>query len=173
MKNIIKSIFSLLIVLIILTHYSCQKDELKGEIITDQAFIEKLYTNSSETLIIDNQNLVLETEIYRNFFPGGPFDDKERRLVAPVWIVNVDSVQLTNNLSITKLYVINNDQVWTSEPDTNPDTYTPENKLYLISNGGPEWETGLYVDVVISITDLVFNKEKLLIARNQIIEKVE
>ncbi len=173
MKTILNYILGLIIILFILTHYSCQKDKLEGEIITDQVLIESLYTNSSDRIIIDNQNLVLETEIYRNFFPGGPINDKDRRLFAPVWIVNTDTILLTQNLSVSKLYLIKNDQVWTSEPETNPDNYTPENKLYLISKGGPEWETGIYVDVVISITDLTNNKEKFLIAKNQIIEKVE
>jgi len=173
MKTTLKYILSLLIILFILTQYSCQKDKLEGQIITDPIYIENLYSNSKDTIIIDNQNLVLETEIYRNFFPGGPIDDKDRRLVAQLWIVNIDTILLTQNLSISKLYIINNDQVWTSEPETTPDNYTPENKLYLISKSGPEWETGLYVDVVISMTNLIDNKEKLLIARNQIIERIE
>ena len=69
--------------------------------------------------------------------------------------------------------MINSNQVWISEPETDPDNSYPEYKLYLISKDGPKWETGISVDVVISITDLTNNKEKLLIARNQIIEKVE
>ena len=172
-KTPLKCIFCLILILFILTHFSCQKDKLEGQIITDPIYIENLYANSKDTIIIDNQNLVLDTEIYRNFFPGGPIDDKDRRLVAPIWIVNIDTIILTQNLSVSKLYIINNDQVWTSVPEISPDNYTPENKLYLISKGGPEWETGIYVDVVISITDLIENKEKFLIASNQIIEKIE
>ena len=69
--------------------------------------------------------------------------------------------------------MINNDRVWISEPELNPDNITPEYKSYMISIGGPEWETGIYVDVVIRITDLTNNKEKYLISKNQIILKVE
>ena len=69
--------------------------------------------------------------------------------------------------------MINNKQVWISEPVTNPDNTTPEYKSYFISKGGPEWETGIYVDVVISIIDLANNNEKFIIARNQRIIKVE
>ncbi len=163
----------LLIVFIILTLFSCQKEKLEGEIINDPAFIENLYTNSSDTIIIENQNLILETEIYRNFFPGGPINNRDKRLFAPIWIVNTDSILITQNFIVSKLYIINNDQVWTSKPETNPDDFTPDYKSYMISKGGPEWETGIYVDVVISIIDLTNNKMKFLIARNQIITKVE
>jgi hypothetical protein len=72
-----------------------------------------------------------------------------------------------------KILVLLVNQVWTSEPRTNPDSFTPEYKSYLISKDGSEWETGIYVDVVISVSDLINSKEKFLIARNQIIEKVE
>lgn len=173
MKINLNYLISLLITLITLTNYSCQKDKIEGEINNDPAFIENLYINSSDTVKIDNQNLILETEIYRNFFPGGPINDKDRRLFAPIWIVNTDSSPITQNLNISKLFVINNDQVWTSGPEHNPENITLEYKYYLLSKGGPEWETGIYVDVVVSIIDLINNKEKYLIARNQIIEKVE
>ena len=163
----------LLLVLIPLAQYSCQKDNLEGEIIIDPAFIEDLKTNSSDTVIIENQKLILETLIYRNFFPGGPINDKDRRLFALEWIVNTDSILITQNFIVSKLYVINNDQIWASEPETNQDCITPDYKSYMISRGGPEWETGIDVDIVISITNLTNNKQEFLIARNQIIEKIE
>ncbi len=163
----------LLLVLIPLAQYSCQKDNLEGEIIIDPAFIEDLKANSSDTVIIENQKLILETLIYRNFFPGGPINDKDRRLFALGWIVNTDSILITQNFIVSKLYVINNDQIWASEPETNQDCITPDYKSYMISRGGPEWETGIDVDIVISITNLTNNKQEFLIARNQIIEKIE
>ncbi len=165
---------SLLTILFIITNYSCQEDNLEGEIINDPALVEKLYANSSDTINIENQKLILETEIYRNFTPdGGPFNEKDRRLIAPIWIVNTDSTHITRKLSVSKLYIINNHQVWTSDPDTNPENTTPVYKSFFISKGGPEWEPEIYVDVVISIIDLANNNEKFIIARNQIIEKVE
>lgn len=160
-------------ILIIATNFSCQ-DDILGEINNDPALIEKLYANSSDTLKIENQKLILETEIYRNLTPGGgPFNRKDRRLTAPIWIVNVDSTLITQKLSVSKLYVINNNQIWTSVPETNPENTTPDYKSFFISKGGPEWETGIYVDIVISIIDLANNNEKFIIARNQIITKVE
>lgn len=161
------------IALIILTHFSCQKDKLEGDIIYDSRLIENLYTNSSDTLIIENQKLILETELYRAFSPGGPINEKDHRLFASMNLVNIDSTLITQNYKVTKLYVININQAWTSTPESRTENYAPEYKAHFICKNGPEWETGIRVDVVISITDLTNNTEKFLISRNQIIEKIE
>ena len=163
----------LFILVLIMTQYSCQKDKLEGEIIVDPEFIENLYNNSSDSIRIDNQNLILEANIFRNLSPGGPINDKDRRLLAFIYIVNTDSILITENLNLIKLYLINQDQVWISELQTRPDIYVPEYKTARVSERGPEWETGIYVDAILSITDLTNNEEKYLIARNQIIVKVE
>ena len=67
MKATPKSIISLMTIIIVLISYSCQKDNIEGELTNDPEFIESLYTNASDTVTIDNQDLILETEIYRDF----------------------------------------------------------------------------------------------------------
>jgi hypothetical protein len=47
--------------------------------------------------------------------PGGPIPTK-RKLVAYISLVNADSLLVSANISITKLYVINNSSIWTSIP---------------------------------------------------------
>lgn len=159
--------------ILLLSFFSCEKDKLEGNIVSDSEVIEYLYNKSSDSVKIDNQILILETDIYRNLTPGGPIPDNHRRLIAPIWIVNIDSVLISNNLTITNLYILNQGQVWISQPEINTENYTPEFKTYAISKNGPEWETNIYVDAVISFIDLSNNEEKYLIARDQIIIKVE
>lgn len=173
MKTHFKPLIWLGIALIILTHFSCQKDKLEGDIINDSRLIENLYTNSSDTLIIDNQKLILETYLYRNFTPGVLFHERNHRLFATIYLVNMDSTVITQDYKVTKLYVINNNQAWASTPESRYESYVSEYKANFDSKNGPEWETGILVDVVLSVTDLTNNKEKFLIARNQIIDKVE
>ncbi|MFN8257217.1 MAG: hypothetical protein U0W24_16095 [Bacteroidales bacterium] len=146
---------------------------MEGAIIYDSEFIGSLYTNSFDTIIIDNQNLILQTELYRDFFPGGPINQNDTRLIAPIYIVNIDSSLISKNFKVSKLYVINNDQAWMSVPEYQTDIYLPEYKAFWISTNGPKWETGIFVDVIVSIKDLTNDQDKLLISRNQIIEKVE
>ena len=85
----------------------------------------------------------------------------------------MDSTVITQNYKVTKLYVINNNQAWASKPESRSESYVSKYKANFVSKNGPEWETGIRVDVVISITDLTINNEKFLIARDQIIQRIE
>lgn len=151
---------------------SCDKDNFEGIIISDEVFINNLHSNSSDTIIVDNQSLILETFVYRDFMPGGPIK-QSTRLTASVNLVNIDSVLVTQNFSVAKLYLINEKQVWSSDPKFDIESYIPNFKRRLYSTNGPEWETGILIDVVISIIDKSNNIEKFLIARNQIIERTD
>jgi hypothetical protein len=46
-------------------------------------------------------------------------------------------------------------------------------KVFGISRNGPEWETGIYVDVVLTIEDLITGELKYLLASHQLIMGVE
>ncbi len=60
-----------LFTLIILLLLSCEKDKMLGDIVVDNELREYLYSKSNDTILVETQKLVLETELYRNFFPGG------------------------------------------------------------------------------------------------------
>jgi len=139
--------------------FSCEKPDL----IDDPVFAEQLLTNSFDTILIDSHWYFLETELSRNLMPGGPIPTK-RKLVALISIVNVDSLPLSVNISITKLYIINGTSIWTSVPREYTSLNIPDYKLSKVSTDGPEWETDIYVDVVAE----VFNnqtKQKILIKK--------
>jgi hypothetical protein len=48
---------------------SCRKYDLNEDVVDDSQLLEKLYLNAKDSIEIDNQNLVLKTELYRDFFP--------------------------------------------------------------------------------------------------------
>ena len=142
-----------------------------GDVVVDSSLLEKLYLNAKDTLIVDNQKLVLETELYRDFFPG--VTPINRRLIAPIYIASIDSLLISNNFEIKTLYVINKEQIWISNPKPKEDNYMPIFKICRISKDGPEWETNIYVDVVVEIKDLNTSRINYLIARKQLIAKIE
>jgi hypothetical protein len=156
---------------LILTIFSCKKDELYGDVVVDSQLYEKLYLNAEDTIKIDNQNLVLQTELYRDFFPG--VTKKHTRLFAPIYIVNTDSLLISKKFETKTLYVINKDQIWISTPNLQEGNTMPIYKVFRISKNGPEWETDIYVDVVVVIEDLNTGKINYLISRNQLITKTE
>ncbi len=170
-----KNLILLFGVIMVLTFVSChKKDVLDGNVVNDAALVENLLMKAKDTVTVNNQKLTLETELYRNFFPGDAYH-RNTRLTASVYVVNTDSTTVTNQITGLKLYVINQNDIWISEPENRSNEITTQYqyKLYYLSLNGPKWDTGITVDVVISLTDLSDNTEKYLIARNQRIERIE
>ena len=86
----------------------------------------------------------------------------------------IDSLPIINNLDITTLYVIHdNEQIWISSPKSLDHHHSPDFMLYRVSNDGPEWETNIYVDVIVEIIDFNTSTKYYLIAWDQLIIKVE
>jgi hypothetical protein len=166
MKNIT---FLFIISLII---FSCEKDNIYGDITYDSRLYASLYSDSVDTLTFGTNKLIIETELYRDFFPGGPIPRKSP-LIASIYLVNCDSLSIPNNILIKKLYIINNQTIWISEPlDYGQLTY-PDYKLFGLSNNGPTWDTGITVDVILKIVDESMQKDYFVIAKDQNIERVE
>jgi len=172
MKKNILLILTLLAAVIITVSTSCRKKKLEGDVVDNTELAAQLVSDALDTLIIDNQKLVLETELYRDFFPGVPSSSKTN-LQALVWVVNTDSTLITDRFSIVKLYVINKSEVWISEPEARNDDHIFEYKYHAVSINGPQWDTGIAVDVVVEILDLNLNKKWHLIAKNQVIQRIE
>jgi hypothetical protein len=159
-----------IILLLILVPFatSCEKPKISD----DPHLLETLYTNSLDTLTIENNRYFLETDLSRNMMPGGPIPTK-RRLSALVFLVRADSLAISTNIPVVKLYVINYPQIWISKPDDSNLYEVPDFKLAKISIDGPEWDTDIYVDVVIEVINISTNDNYLLIARHQYIQKLE
>ena len=144
---------------------SCEKPDITD----DPLFAEQLLTNSVDTILIDSHRYFLETELSRNLMPGGPIPTK-RKLVAHISIVNADSLPISENISITNLYVINGSSIWTSVPHEYSFLNIPDYKLIKVSTEGPEWSTDIYVDVVAEITNNQ-TKQRILIKKQD--QKIE
>ena len=162
----------LMAAILILSIYACHKDKLDENVVTDPELAAQLLSVSQDSVVIDNQKLILETELYRDFFPGVPSKTKSN-LQALVWVVNTDSSAITNGFTLSKLYIINNDKIWISEPEVRNNANSFEFKLHAVSINGPQWDTGIKVDVVLEMIDLNSNQSKKLIAKNQVIKRIE
>jgi len=170
-RSIVIPIFTLFS-LVILVISSCEKDKMLGDIVVDNELYEYIYSQSNDTIFVDTQKLILETDLYRNFFPGGGIHEK-RRLFAHVMARSIDSLSIVNTIDITTIYVINKEQIWISVPVNCDNCYHPEYILHRNSIDGPEWETNIYVDVIVEIMDFNTSIKYYLIARDQLIYKVE
>jgi hypothetical protein len=173
-KFIEKSKRTILISLMLISTFilSCEKDNIDGEVTSDTKFEEKLYSLSVDTLALNTSEYILETFLARDFFPGGPISE-QRPLVALVFLVNLDSLAIPENLTITKLYVINSHLIWITNVKKSGDNYLPNYKLEFKNTNGPEWNTEIYVDVIVEIENNLTSETHYLIARHQYIERSE
>lgn len=100
---------------------------------------------------VDPSPAHLWTSVNRDFAPGGP-DHSELRLY-----VYIDKIPaLPDTLTLTRLWAIQNGEVWDateqSEIDRHPIHYNPA-AIQIYASGGPKWELGTYVDIVLQLTD--------------------
>src|SRR5665648_299378 len=158
MKNILSK--SLIITLFVALLSACEKPS----VIDDAELLNRLMTNSVDTLVYNSSKHVIEAEIYRNFFPGSSIPTK-RPLIAQVSFVNLDSVKISTDLDITEMYVIRAPLIWISSPTSTSSQSIPWYKLRMISNDGPEWDTNILVDVVLEIWNSVKSENYLMIVR--------
>ena len=164
MKTIIY-IFLPIFFMILIAIESCEKPDITD----DPELAQELLSKSVDTLVIESHKYFLETDLSRNLMPGGPVPTK-RKLVAILSLVNADSIKISDNISISKLYIINGSSIWTSCPHDPADpSGTPEYKLTKVSTDGPEWDTDIYVDVISEVLNIVTNNKTWIIAKDQII----
>ena len=71
------------------------------------------------------------------------------------------------------MYVISNQTIWVSDPQDNRQLKFPDFKLYGLSNNGPIWDTDITVDVILKIADNSIPMDYFLIAKHQIIKRIE
>ena len=150
-------VLTILSLLTILFWTSCERPDISD----DSILVQKLLANSYDTLLIDSHTYFLETDLSRNLMPGGPLPTK-RKLVALIYLINADSLQIPPNISITRLYVIKGSMIWTSNPHDSNQTNVPDYKLDKVSTDGPEWETDILVDVVVEVFNNSTKDKKLL-----------
>ncbi len=161
-KNFLFKIQLFIILIALLT--ACKKPVSTFE---DEALLNKLYSTSVDTLIVQTQNFILETYLSRDFLPGIGIGKKSPPLIADIYLVNIDNIAIPSYLDIKKLYVIQDQLIWESTPIEGVQPYVPDFKLNKLSKDGPNWDTGIHVDAIIMIVNSLTKEEYYLIARNQ------
>ncbi len=151
---------------------SCEKEKNRGRVITNQEFALALQNISKDTLTLDSHPYILETDLFRDFFPKA-FGPKKHNLVVVIYLVNTDSVAVTNDFTANRMYVIHQDKIWMAELENTTVSGKPEYKVGRINSDGPEWETGIEVDVILQIVDKKSEEVSYLIARKQKIQRLD
>ena len=138
-----KSLFLLVIFLQLLV--SCNKNDMenKNEVVTDQN-VANMLKSSPEEIAIAGKKLCIETYLWRDFMPEVEPDGKP--LMACIKFVGESGDVLSKTISLSKVYVVNNDVIWTC--DTFEINIFENDVLEVVIRGGPTWEPDTYVDVI-------------------------
>lgn len=127
--------------------------------------------SAPDTLIIENQKLVLSTYMWRDFQPISPPNGKP--LIALVYIETVDSSVIASSINAEAFYIVYNNQVWKSfftEENIPPSELKPF-RITKIARDGPKWGPKIYVDVIVRIK--INNGYQLLRASEQYIGRTD
>jgi hypothetical protein len=122
---------------------------------------------AADTLMIHEVELVIETYLWRDFMPQSPPDGKPLR--ASISVVPLNQGFLPDNIDADKLWIINNQEVWSTTLQSVRQNLPTENRVKLekMASEGPKWGPGISVTVVIQIMDQKGNPH-LLKARPRI-----
>jgi len=126
--------------------FACEKkDETQPSLQANQ--IAALLA-SPQMINLNNYLLKIESDIWRDFMP--PSDGSGSPLMAHVVISERNQRTLNNSISLEKVYLINQDQLW-SKSFNSTDSSSP----YQVSGtarSGPKWGPDIKVDLVCEFT---------------------
>lgn len=102
---------------------------------------------------IDGRAYTLATSLWRDMMPSDDVESSD--LAAFVYITAVDGQPFPADVDATYVWVINGDETWATEFSKE---YRPpsQSRLYQLGEavgGGPRWDVGTEVEVVVQVTD--------------------
>ena len=107
--------------------------------------------SAPERVAVAGRTFTLETFLWRDFMPGGNSGGSD--LMAVVLITADDLQPFPADLDSDKLWVIHSSEVWETgfSGESGPPDQTRLHQLQKRAGGGPKWETGIKVEVVVRL----------------------
>jgi hypothetical protein len=160
-------IFMTLILLI-----SCEKEDInESNIRIDKELISELNSKSYDTLIIESNKFVLDAYLWRDFMPISPSDGKP--MISINWLIDIDSIEISDNIDLIEQYVIYNDSIWIAEYENESSSTQPDYKIEKISREGPKWGPKIYIDVISKVHDSNTNRDYYIRIKNIYVERTD
>lgn len=104
---------------------------------------------------IANTPLLLEANVWRNFMPGPPPD--ERRLIVSMRIRAAAGTEVPSSVWADAAWVIHGEEVWAT-PVAEEQPRSPSCGYYeVMARNGPLWEPGSRVEVIVRLRDAAGN----------------
>ncbi|MNU62908.1 hypothetical protein D3C71_521480 [compost metagenome] len=121
--------------------FSCKKETK-----TPKTDLLEVVKNSPETITIGNNVLTLDVLLWRDFMPGIGSSENGSSLYCSVELKNSQNLDLHENITLKRVYVINGNEFWNS-------VLIEQNHglAHVVAGGaneGPIWGPDIQVDVV-------------------------
>ena len=113
------------------------------QIVIDRVFANQLKT-SPEKIVVAGKELKLSTYFWRDFMPVA--EENGSPLMGSISFIGQSGNILLNSVSISKVYVINNHQIWVSDPYET--RIIGADVFEVIVRNGPKWGPGINIDVI-------------------------
>lgn len=110
---------------------------------------------------VGGRTLTLETYVWRDFMPGGPAGGSELRVNC--LITAEDSQPYPSGLNADKIWVVNGDDIWEADftGEAGPPDQAHLHQLQKTAYGGPKWEIGVEVEVIVRLVPTTGGRQLL------------
>ena len=138
--------------------------------VTPSLPLDDLLTAPVAVTISDRQ-FTLETVVYRDFMPGENAGGSP--LIAVAYLTAVDGQPFPAEIDGTRIWVVNGKEVWETNfaDESRPRDQTHLYQLEKVARGGPKWDVGAQVEVIVRV-QVSTGSPLLLRASKQVIGSV-
>jgi len=152
MKNYLLSIFTLILLLCILSGSM-------GKYLPSDSIEQVL--SIPDSIYIDEQAIRFDIYLWRDFMPGPGLKETDLKIVVRIFMKNAGYLPV--GLDADSVWVIYQDELWREELHTSTEQKlkTPRKTLEKMANGGPKWPPGAEVSIILRLIDHEGNTFKI------------
>ena len=110
----------------------------------------KLLQAAPDVITVADRNLILKTQLWRNFMPISPPDGKP--LIGSIVLQTMEKVSLPPGVQVEAVWVVNDKTLWSPSP-LEVNKGDDSTQIEIVVRNGPKWGPGIKVDVVVRVRD--------------------
>jgi hypothetical protein len=113
----------------------------------------RAFASVPEQVVVAGQHLQVSARLWRDFQPSGRTAGKP--LTATLWIEAVEAGSFPDAWDAAHAWFVQGDAVWAADLVDQPAPASDRTRLRMIrsARGGPDWEPGTTVDVIVELRD--------------------
>jgi hypothetical protein len=102
-----------------------------------------------DTLTLNGYPTVLGLNLTRDFMPMSPPDGRPMTAMATFYPISEPDFAM--NVTAVYAWVVKGNEVWGTGMTSEDPSHLPHNEVVWLAEGGPKWDPGIQVDVIIGL----------------------